>query len=160
MENVSKALLIAGAILVCILIVAVGMWIYNSSSGKITDSISSLSTQEIDVHNTKFTIYDGEQSGGQIKSLIGILISNSKVNKEESFRNPGVYIIVDGKSIDSGIPENGENTSYIDALENIRTNIETKHDYWVEITFQDNGLVDYLNISYDENNLIDPMRRK
>ena len=35
MENASKALLIAGAILICILLIAIGMYIYNSAQGTI-----------------------------------------------------------------------------------------------------------------------------
>ena len=55
MENASKALLIAGAILLCILIIAIGMFIYNSASSTITDSMSTLSTQEVDAFNNQFT---------------------------------------------------------------------------------------------------------
>ena len=48
MENASKALLIAGAILLCILIIAIGMFIYNSAQGTIVSSMNSLSTQEVE----------------------------------------------------------------------------------------------------------------
>ena len=44
MENASKALIIAGAILLSILIIAIGMFIYNSASSTITDSLTSMST--------------------------------------------------------------------------------------------------------------------
>ena len=159
MENGSKALLIAGAMLLCIVIVAVGMYIFNDSNNAITDSMAAMSTQEIDAHNTKYIMYEGKQSGANIKSLVGILISNSNVNKDEPSKVPGIYIEIDNDCKDSGIPESGNNTSYISALENIRSHVTTKHDYWVEVTYQSNGLIDYLNISYDSNDLIDTMSR-
>lgn len=159
MENVSKALLIAGAMILCIVIVAVGIYIFKDSNTTITDSMTSMSTQEIDAHNTKFLMYEAKQSGANIKSLVGILITNSNSNKEENARIPGVYIENENDSDDSGIPENGKNSSYIAALENIRNNVVLKHDYWVEMTYQDNGLIDYINIYYDKNNIDESMSR-
>ena len=47
MENASKALLIAGAILLAILIIAIGMFIYNSAQSTINNSMQSMSTQEV-----------------------------------------------------------------------------------------------------------------
>lgn len=160
MENVSKALLIAGAVIVCILIIAVGMYVFNDSQSTIADSMVSMSTQEIDAHNTKFAIYDGEQLGSKLKSLVGLLMSNSDTNKEEPSKIPGMYIEFNGKFLDSGLPENGDNSSYIDALENIRTQLESKHEYWVEINYQKNGLIDYITVSYDADDAIEPMSRR
>ena len=40
MENASKALLIAGAILIVILLIAVGMMVYNGAKGSIDKGIS------------------------------------------------------------------------------------------------------------------------
>ena len=68
MENASKALLIAGAILLCILIIAIGMFIYNSAQSTITESMNSMSTQEIEAFNNQFSGYEGVQSGSNIKA--------------------------------------------------------------------------------------------
>ena len=42
MENASKALIIAGAILLSILIIAIGMYIYNSSTNSITNAAGQI----------------------------------------------------------------------------------------------------------------------
>ena len=162
MENASKALVIAGAILICIMIVAVGMYVYKNSGASIEDSMSSISTQEIETFNAKYTMYEGEQTGSNVKSLVGILISNAKTNVDENARIPGIYLENNDnakKSFNSGIPENGENSAYIDALQGIRQQIDSKHKYWVEVNYQSNGLIDYINISYDKNAIIEPMKR-
>lgn len=160
MENGSKALLIAGAILVGILIIAIGLFVVNNTNMTITDSMTSMSTQEIEAYNSKYSIYEGEQSGANIKSLLGILITDSNINKNEITKIPGVHIENLNKgTINSGIPEIGENSSYIRKLESIRTNIQTKHKYWVEMSYQSNGLIDYINISYDKSKLLEPIQR-
>lgn len=160
MENGTKALLIAGAILVVILIIAVGMFVTNNATSTINDSIGSMSTQEIEAFNLKFTMYEGEQTGANIKALVGTLIANSNTNKSEISKIPGVFFENSDKTYDSGIPESDSNSEYISGLENIKKNIDTKHKYWVEMSFQDNGLLDYINISYDKSNKIEPMFRK
>lgn len=71
MENASKALIIAGAILVSILLISVGVLIINSTRniteqpGQITD------TMEKDNFNAQFTVFEGTaNSAAQIKSLV------------------------------------------------------------------------------------------
>lgn len=156
MENGSKALLIAGAILLCILIIAIGMFIYNSASGTTTDSMSSLSTQEIEIFNKQFDVYEGLQNGSQIKSLIGVLIGNANTNKDEPTRIPGVAINkcvnTDKKAIHAPVPEAGDVDTYIDILGQIRNKVDKKHEYWIELSYQTNGFIDYITITYDSNN--------
>lgn len=160
MENASKSLLIAGSILVCILFVAVGMFIYNTSGSSIQSSVSTLSTSEIEAYNVKYTMYEGEQTGANVKSLVGVLISNASTNEDENTRIPGLYLESSNeKLMDSGLPENGEISSYLNALQEIRQNLESKHKYWVEVNYQKNGLIDYINISYDKANVVEPMSR-
>ena len=60
MENASKALLMAGAILLAILIIAIGMFIYNSAQSTINNSMQSMSTQEVQAFNNEFNNIEGE----------------------------------------------------------------------------------------------------
>ena len=77
MENASKALIIAGAILLSILIIAIGMFIYTSSQSTISDSLTQMNTQEIEAFNSQFTIYGGQQTGAKVKTMVGTLIANA-----------------------------------------------------------------------------------
>ena len=120
MENASKALMIAGAIIVCIMIVAVGMYINSNASSSIEDSMDTMSTTEIETSNATYTMYEGEQTGAKVKSLVGVLISNAKTNANENARIPGLYLENKDSvknSFDSGLPENGDSALYIDALQ-------------------------------------------
>lgn len=161
MENSSKALIIAGAIIIGVLIIAVAMFVYNSSSLTINEYMTVMSTSEIEAYNVEYTMYDGEQTGTNIKALLRKIISKVNLNKDETTQIPGVYFenFKDGKKINSGLPKNGDSSDYLEKLQAIQSSVDTKHKYWIEVNYQTNGLIDYINISYDSNNLIKPMKR-
>lgn len=81
MENASKALLIAGAILICILLIAVAMYIYNSANATIKSAGSKMSQQEKDIYNSNIQPYvnDGVK-GSEVKSMIDTIISQNQSN--------------------------------------------------------------------------------
>ena len=57
MENASKALIIAGAILISILLIAISMYIYNSAQGTIQNAGDKMSEQEKQVYNSAVSSY-------------------------------------------------------------------------------------------------------
>ena len=155
MENASKALLIAGAILLCILIIAIGMFIYNSAQSTITDSLTSLSTQEVEAFNNQFTSYEGIQTGSNVRALMGRLIANADTYADEPAKIPAVKIDKaksGGSQSIAVVTTAGDTQNYIDACGSIRNKVETKHEYYVEINYQKNGLLDVITITYDSTN--------
>ncbi len=85
MENASKALLIAGAILICILLIAVAMYIYNSANATVDSAVSQMSQQEKDIYNSKVKSYLGEVvKGSEVKSMIDNIISMNQENVGKS----------------------------------------------------------------------------
>ena len=154
MENASKALLIAGAILISILIIAIGMFIYNSAQSTINNSMQSMSTQEVQAFNNEFMSFEGKQSGSNIKAMIGTLIANANTYRDEPSKIPGVRFDKVNNSSESSVleaevPEASQPAPYITALNTIRNKVEPKHQYWVSITNQDNGIIDALIVAYD-----------
>ena len=77
MENASKALIIAGAILLSIAIIGVGMFVYNSVADTITDS-ADLTGEQADAYNQEFTNYGGQQRGTQVKNLCDRVSSHNR----------------------------------------------------------------------------------
>jgi len=85
MENASKAIIIGGSVLISILIVSLGIYIYNSTkdtTGKAEEATVSL---EVQLYNQKFEKYfDGDKTsigqpilrGSDIKELISEAISS------------------------------------------------------------------------------------
>ena len=76
MENASKALIIAGAILISILIVGLGVIIYNNVAD--TASSGTLDAEEITAHNSPFQSYFGSNiSGTNVKALFTRIQANN-----------------------------------------------------------------------------------
>ena len=88
MENASKALLIAGAILICILLIAIGMYIYNSAQGTIKTAAGQMGQQDKEMYNSMIKKYVGKsKKGSDVKQMIEDVISqnNQYVNESGKF---------------------------------------------------------------------------
>lgn len=85
MENASKALVIAGAILVAILLISIGVLIINST-GDMTDQVGSTAdTMAIETFNSQFTNYQGTAvSAAQVKSLVSKVNASNATNEATS----------------------------------------------------------------------------
>ena len=82
MENASKALIIAGAILLAILIIGLGVFIYNQASNAIGNTgMDQLAIQQF---NGQFESYEGRKSGSQVKQLLKTVISNNFTHSDDT----------------------------------------------------------------------------
>lgn len=77
MENASKALIIAGAILISILLISVGIIIMNSINNSVQEGARSAESQSAEIFNSNFSMYAGEQKGSTVKQLITKIISSN-----------------------------------------------------------------------------------
>ena len=152
MENASKALIIAGAVLLSILIIAIGIFIFNGANSTITDSMTSMSTQEIEAFNNQFLSYDGKQSGSNVKALIGRLVANANTYKDETGKLPtfvATKVNADNQGNTATRPASANNiTTYVTALSDIRNKVENKHEFTVSITFATSGIIDTITVTY------------
>lgn len=80
MENASKALIIAGAILLSILIIGIGMMIYQQAADQISDT--GLDQQSISTFNQQFLNYEGTKSGTQARALCDLIKNNNLTNAD------------------------------------------------------------------------------
>jgi len=93
MENASKALIMAGAILIAIMIISLGILIFSKMGGSAKE-IANMDEQEIAAFNSKITPYLGESvSGSQVNALLQYCLSNNMAaaNSGETYK----YIVVD-----------------------------------------------------------------
>ena len=135
MENASKALIIAGAILLSILIISLGIMVYNNAKNTVGNN--NLSKQEIESFNSQWDSYVGKnKTASEIKTLCSAAIAN---NASEKTQGSGRYIKITGKGID--ISETGSATkTTVPILSNTTT-------YTVEITTYSNGLITVIKVS-------------
>lgn len=85
MENASKALLIAGAILICILLIAIGMYIYKSAQSTIQTAAGQMGQQDKEMYNSMIKKYLGNsKKGSDVKQMIEDVISQNSQYVNES----------------------------------------------------------------------------
>lgn len=83
MENASKALIIAGAILISILLITLGIIVYNGSKSTIDTSMGSLDSTAVQMTNSKIMQYvSNNQSAPMVSALINQLAAEANNNGE------------------------------------------------------------------------------
>ena len=96
MENASKALLIAAAVLIVILIIAFGMRIFNSTGDTSGQAEDLASSQQMQTFNAQFTGYLGSNRAGTIIRNLKVVVNNSNArNTQHQVTLTGADAIVD-----------------------------------------------------------------
>lgn len=81
MENATKALLIAAAVLIAIVLIAMGIKLLSSTQGAMNQSGEVSSDLEASIFNAKFEAYEGKAvKGSQVKQLARKVIQNNEAN--------------------------------------------------------------------------------
>lgn len=76
MENASKALIIAGAILLSVLIISLGIMVFQNA--KNTVGSTNLSKQEIETFNSQWQAYEGtNKTASEVRTMIQAVIANN-----------------------------------------------------------------------------------
>ena len=91
MENASKALIIAGAILLSILIIALGIYVFNMAKG--ATNTNSLTELEVSQFNQPFTDYRGRTIGSGVVSLLDKVITSAVEYKDSDERLPDIIYL-------------------------------------------------------------------
>lgn len=177
MENASKALIIAGAILLSILIIALGIYVFNMA--KNASDTSSLDELEVSQFNQVFTNYRGKKLGSVVVDLLDKVVSNAVTNAESDERLPDVIYLetrttgglyqtnmtnsltltanqtdaANSEGFTAGnlgfyIQSDSSNTN-VDLIGSMRSKMASKHYYQVGFHMDNtSGLIDYIIIQY------------
>ena len=125
MENATKALMIAGAVLIAIMIIGLGMSIYQSATGIMNDTMGGLDELTISNFNNPLLEYEGDQRGSKVKQIISKIITTNASNV--------------GINDDRIISFNGKTESA--DLTSERTALVSGATYTVVLTYDGNGLI-------------------
>ena len=142
MENASKALIIAGSILIAVLIISLGVMIFRNMSKSVVED-TSLSKQQIAEFNSKITPYVGNNvSGSNVNNLRQHIISidnDAKVNKKPGAIN--MYLEENGgKTLIVGYDANTDEVT-------IYNKVTTGTFYTVTAIYDDStGLIKEINV--------------
>lgn len=84
MENATKALLIAAAILIAIVVITLGVFVLGKGSALVKEN-SDMSDVEITTYNSKFEGYCGKNiRGAQVRQLINAVNQHNRSNIDDS----------------------------------------------------------------------------
>ena len=144
MENASKALLIAGAILIAILLIALGMMAYTAGKGQVDKSSTSLDQSQVQSLNEQFVRFQGTKTGSEVRSLIS-LVKQTNANNNSQFRrvnnNQGIFL--------NNRPCNSNTTEGLIIQNNANgVGVELNRNYRIEVFYEaGTGLVNNLSIN-------------
>lgn len=132
MENASKALIIAGAILLSILIIGLGMMIFSQAQSAMEDT--GLDKEKIDTYNSSFTSYMGERiTGTNVRTLANVVKNhNLAVLKDDPAATPSTN--------NRMVTFNGAHEAT--AIDTARNAIKSGKMYSVTATYNSEGLID------------------
>ena len=80
MENASKALIIAGSILIAIILITIGIAIVSSTKGTVESGKQGMQTQEIIDFNSKFIPYEGAKRGSELRGIVSLVNANNAID--------------------------------------------------------------------------------
>ena len=147
MENASKALIIAGAILISILIVSLGVLIFNRMGGAAKEA-ANMDEQEVANFNSKITPYVGKNiSGSQVNALIQLVISldNSAKSSGDATKAVSITYPLEAGGTNTISFSGGSDVSGINGVKRVKTGSGVY--YTVTATYGDNGLINTIVVS-------------
>ena len=135
MENASKALIMAGSILIALIIISLGIVVFRNMAGSVERN-ANLTQEQISAFNSKITPYLGKNvSGSQVNALIQLARAiNQKANNE---KNDAQCISITNSS-----------GGYLVKKDNSEVkSVETGTYYEVEGTADNNGLITQITVT-------------
>lgn len=154
MERNNRGLLIGGVILIVVVLVSAGFFIFKSGSNMTTDNFSKYSAQQIEASNAEYEVYSGDKTGKMLNTLISKLITLANKNKDNLEIIPAVTVTNQINRNKDKIeklmtPTNNEELEkYVKTLAEMKQKIEETHGYKIELKYGDSGLINEYLISY------------
>lgn len=126
MDNASKALIIAGAILIAVMLVSLGVMLYNTAAGVAESTTGTVESLGIEGYNAQFNQYMGKRQRAAVaQGLIDKVVTNNA--------NADTTIKVELKA-GGGLTESVGETSDSATLTTMRNKITSKNTvYQIEI---------------------------
>lgn len=146
MENASKALIIAGSVLLAILLIALGVTIFNNARN--AASTGPLDSAEINMFNQQFDKFIGSEEilGSQVKNLLSTAISNASTNKDELIKLPTIAWESRTEQAQCANTDSATIQAYIDQISAFRSSVVSRNYYTVSCTYAGTGLINSITI--------------
>jgi len=147
MENATKGLMIAGAILIAIVLIGIGVALISGAQGFLEQGTSEMDSMERSAFNSKIEQYEGKRSGANIKTLLTTLNSiNTELNNEGTLeRIIGIKLTDNGNELLEVTAGEAYTSSNVITA---RSKVNTGRTYTVTLGYNDTtGLVNNVTIT-------------
>ena len=142
MENASKALIIAGSVILAVLIIVLGFYFFNQASG-IGKNIN-MTEYEILSYNSKFINYEGKASGTKARELCDVVIQHNSANLNN--KGKGVYTFYNYTTESDHFLSLVADQGMITQARNVKGLIKTGKFYEIKLLYDENaGVVTAVN---------------
>lgn len=136
MENASKALIIAGAILLSILIIGLGMFIYTQAAEAMGDA--NLNSEQVQAYNAEFENYEGTQRGTSVRTLCDRIRSHNNSNADDTSLQIGIVYGSEGLEKEESSIDEAVTTENVTA---VKSAIRAGKTYTVTFTYARSGMI-------------------
>ena len=140
MENASKALIIAGAILLAIAIIGIGMYVFQMASSTINQS--NMSGQEVDAYNAEFIKYEGIQNGSTIRAMLSTINTHNLTNKEDASKQ---IVTADGTADGGTVDDDSQAGTSPADIATQKGKVVSGTRYKVTFKYTSTGLIKVIN---------------
>ena len=83
MENATKALIIAAAILIAIVLISFGVFVLGQGSTMVQEN-SDMSAEQVSAYNATWEAYTGKATGSKVKQLINAVNQHNRITDDAS----------------------------------------------------------------------------
>lgn len=131
MENASKALIIAGAILLAILLIGLSMFIYQQA----TDALDGMNMNQdkITAYNSKFEDYEGTNSGTKAKALCDLIRNHNNGSVDD----PSMQVVLTNTGTPNTVAP--EDAVTLTSISTIKNSIKSGKTYTVSFGYDANS---------------------
>lgn len=146
MENVSKAIIIASATLLAILIIGIVVFVVQTQKTNTESALEHMSQIDKKLHNKKLEKYAGQNVKGEyVMKLINVLMQiNATASEKESYELvPRAALVLKKSKIEVAAKKKDTENSYSKMLKNIV--LHNTYSVRVDIS-QNTGIVEYVEI--------------
>lgn len=133
MDNASKALIMAGAILIAVAIVGIGIYIFSSANSMTDDALSQIDALTVTSINSQLQQYAGEIRGRELKQLINTARS---INLQNTLPDNGKISL-----------SCGSNTNATILTADLTSDIQDNLTYEVKFTYSAAGYINHIDAS-------------
>ena len=158
MENATKGLMIAGAILIAIVLIGIGVFLVSQAQDFMGRGTSEFDDMTKQLFNSPILQYEGTQKGSNVRELINNINStNMDANREATYAEKGIKVVFES-SITS-IVIDGTVEDYVSSnATRARSAINTGKTYYVSVGYNNKtGLINVVGIAATDQDTADDL---